>query len=68
MTIGVRGGELHVHVRNSLPSTVPPTAPVSSGTGTFSMRERVESMGGALTTRRTSTTYEVEATLPSGTA
>ncbi|WHM38744.1 ATP-binding protein [Streptomyces sp. BPTC-684] len=68
VTIGVRGGELHVHVRNRLPSTVPPTAPVSSGTGTFSMRERVESMGGALTTRRTSTTYEVEATLPSGTA
>ncbi|MFD9796064.1 sensor histidine kinase [Streptomyces sp. NPDC059070] len=68
VTIDVRGGELAVHVRNRLPSTVPPTAPVSSGTGTFSMRERVESMGGALTTRRTSTTYEVKATLPSGTA
>ncbi|MFG2144938.1 sensor histidine kinase [Streptomyces sp. NPDC048696] len=68
VVIAVRGGELCVRVCNGLPSAVPATAPVSSGTGTFSMRERVESMGGALTTRRTPTTYEVEATLPSGTA
>ncbi|GAA0590474.1 hypothetical protein GCM10010394_19760 [Streptomyces crystallinus] len=67
VAIDVRGGELVVRVRNRLSSAVPSAAPVSSGTGTFSMRERVESMGGALRTRRTATTYEVEATLPSGT-
>ncbi|MEV6553344.1 histidine kinase [Streptomyces sp. NPDC051597] len=66
VAVAVRGAELTVRVRNGVPSTAPSTVPVSSGTGTLSMRERVEGVGGVLCTRRTATSYEVEAVLPSG--
>ncbi|MFD7016756.1 sensor histidine kinase [Streptomyces sp. NPDC059161] len=67
VTIRLADGNLVVTVLNPLPASAPVKEPVSTGTGTFSMRERVESMGGTLTTTRTATTYEVRATLPAGT-
>ncbi|MFG3283994.1 sensor histidine kinase [Streptomyces sp. NPDC048111] len=66
VTIRLAGGDLVVTVQNPLPRSAPVKAPVSTGTGTFSMRERVESMGGSLATTRTDTAYEVRATLPAG--
>lgn len=66
VTIRLAEGDLVVTVQNPLPRSGPVKAPVSTGTGTFSMRERVESMGGSLATTRTDTTYEVRATLPAG--
>ncbi len=66
VTIRLAAGDLVVTVQNPLPRSAPVKAPVSTGTGTFSMRERVESMGGSLATTRTDTTYEVRATLPAG--
>ncbi|GAA4115154.1 sensor histidine kinase [Streptomyces hundungensis] len=67
VTIRLVGAHLVVTVQNPLPRSAPVKDPVSTGTGTFSMRERVESMGGSLATTRTDTTYEVRATLPAGT-
>ncbi len=67
VTIRLAAGDLVVTVQNPLPRSAPVKDPVSTGTGTFSMRERVESMGGSLATTRTDTTYEVRATLPAGT-
>lgn len=66
VTIRLVGAHLVVTVQNPLPRSAPVKDPVSTGTGTFSMRERVESMGGSLATTRTDTTYEVRATLPAG--
>jgi signal transduction histidine kinase len=66
VTIGIEGGVLRVAVRNPLPAAAPATRPVSSGTGTFSMRERVESMGGTLAAGPAGDRYEVVATLPAG--
>ncbi|MEO3973416.1 ATP-binding protein [Streptomyces sp. CAU 1734] len=66
VTIGLDGARLRVSARNRLPSSAPSTAPVSSGTGTFSMRERVRSMGGTLTAGAADCVYEVVATLPAG--
>ena len=54
-----RRGRPRRHRAESAARLGPVKAPVSTGTGTFSMRERVESMGGSLTTTRTDTTYEV---------
>ncbi|MEU3597902.1 histidine kinase [Streptomyces sp. NPDC006798] len=60
------GARLRVVVRNPLPAAAPVTEPVSSGTGTLSMRERVAAMGGTLTAGPGDGTYEVVAVLPAG--
>ncbi|MFE0424584.1 sensor histidine kinase [Streptomyces sp. NPDC058953] len=64
--IGLDGPRLRVVVRNPLPAAAPVTEPVSSGTGTFSMRERVTAMGGTLTAGPRDEVYEVVAVLPAG--
>ncbi|GLF93711.1 sensor histidine kinase [Streptomyces yaizuensis] len=66
VSIGLEGSRLRIVARNALPRSAPPTEPVSSGTGTFSMRERVRSLGGTLTARADSGAYEVVALLPAG--
>ncbi|MFG3303930.1 sensor histidine kinase [Streptomyces wuyuanensis] len=65
--IGVEGPRLRIEVRNPLAEEGPtPREPVSSGTGTLSMRERVESMGGTLTAGARDGSYCVRALLPAG--
>ncbi|MFJ2933817.1 sensor histidine kinase [Streptomyces sp. NPDC087219] len=64
--ITVEGPDLRIEVRNPLPKTPPDPAPVSTGTGLFSMEERVTSMGGTLKARREGDGYEVTALLPTG--
>ncbi|MET9956135.1 ATP-binding protein [Streptomyces sp. NPDC006339] len=66
VSITVEGHSLRVEVRNPLSPTPPDRAPVSTGTGLFSMEERVTSMGGSLTARREHGAYVVTALLPSG--
>ncbi|AZK94061.1 MULTISPECIES: sensor histidine kinase [Streptomyces] len=66
VTIGLGGDRLRVVVRNPLPAAAPLTEPVSSGTGTCSMRERVASMGGELTAGPGAGVWEVVAVLPAG--
>ena len=68
VSIGVDGPSLRVEVRNPLSPAPPDRAPVSTGTGLFSMDERVTSMGGTLHARREHGAYVVTATLPSGLA
>ncbi|MEV5969946.1 ATP-binding protein [Streptomyces sp. NPDC051921] len=68
VSITVEGPALRVEVRNPLAQTPPDRAPVSTGTGLFSMEERVTSMGGTLDARREHGAYVVTATLPSGLA
>ncbi|MFJ9810833.1 sensor histidine kinase [Streptomyces sp. NPDC101158] len=64
--ITVEGPALRIEVRNPLAQSPPDRAPVSTGTGLFSMEERVTSMGGTLDARRERGAYVVTATLPSG--
>ena len=64
--IGVEGPRLRIEVRNPLGDEDPDREPVSSGTGTLSMRERVESMGGTLTAGPRDGAYHVRALLPAG--
>ncbi|MFD7442142.1 sensor histidine kinase [Streptomyces sp. NPDC059909] len=65
--IDVEGARLRIEVGNPLAAEDPAREePVSSGTGTFSMRERVESMGGVLTAGPRDGAYHVLALLPSG--
>lgn len=66
VAITVEGPGLRIEVRNPLPKTPPDPAPVSTGTGLFSMGERVTSMGGTLTARREDDGYVVTALLPAG--
>ncbi|MCB5164367.1 histidine kinase [Streptomyces bambusae] len=66
VTVTADGPQLRITVRNALPARTPLRAPVSAGSGTASMSERVESLGGTLTTHRNDGTYEVVATLPRG--
>ncbi|MFD3942379.1 sensor histidine kinase [Streptomyces sp. NPDC058579] len=66
VTIAVTGRDLRVEVRNPLPETPPDRAPVSTGTGLFSMEERVTSMGGSLSAGPDGGTYTVTALLPTG--
>ncbi|MFI8822509.1 sensor histidine kinase [Streptomyces sp. NPDC053431] len=68
VSITVEGPALRVEVRNPLAPAPPDRAPVSTGTGLFSMEERVTSMGGTLDARRERGAYVVTATLPSGLA
>ncbi|MFI8965672.1 sensor histidine kinase [Streptomyces sp. NPDC053493] len=66
VAITVDGPSLRIEVRNPLAAAPPDRAPVSTGTGLFSMDERVTSMGGTLKARREHGAYVVTATLPSG--
>lgn len=68
VAITVDGPDLRIEVRNPLPKTPPDPAPVSTGTGLFSMAERVTSMGGTLKARREDGGYAVTALLPTGLA
>ncbi|MFD0268140.1 sensor histidine kinase [Streptomyces sp. NPDC127106] len=69
-TVDVRieadGDRLRISVGNTLPAGSPARAPVSAGSGTASMSERVHSLGGTLTATRTGDAYLVVATLPRG--
>ncbi|MFF4847323.1 sensor histidine kinase [Streptomyces sp. NPDC001194] len=64
VSIEADGPQLRIAVRNGLPVRTPARAPVSAGSGTASMSERVRSLGGSLTTTRTEDSYTVVATLP----
>ncbi|MGW6460854.1 sensor histidine kinase [Streptomyces sp. NPDC055078] len=66
VTIALEGRLLRVTAANPLARSVPPTEPVSSGTGTHSMLERVRSLGGTLTSGTRDGAYEVVALLPAG--
>lgn len=66
VSIAVDGPRLRIAVSNALPARTPGREPVSAGSGTASMGERVRSLGGELTARRTGDAYEVVATLPRG--
>ncbi|MCF3180235.1 histidine kinase [Streptomyces polychromogenes] len=66
VSVRVDGPHLRIAVSNPLPVRTPGRAPVSAGSGTASMAERVRSLGGNLTARRGEDRYEVVATLPRG--
>lgn len=66
VSIAADGPQLRIAVRNGLAQRNPTRAPVSAGSGTASMSERVRSLGGTLTATRTQDAYEVLATLPKG--
>ena len=66
VSIRADGPQLRIAVSNGLPARGPVRAPVSAGSGTASMAERVSSLGGRLTATRTHDAYVVEATLPRG--
>ncbi|MFF3211066.1 sensor histidine kinase [Streptomyces sp. NPDC002886] len=66
VSIAADGPQLRIAVRNGLGERNPTRAPVSAGSGTASMSERVRSLGGTLTATRTHDAYEVIATLPKG--
>lgn len=57
---------LRIEVTNGLPSSLPAKQPVSAGTGTFSMGERMLSMGGTLEAGLHGGEYRVIAVLPAG--
>ncbi|MCB5179163.1 sensor histidine kinase [Streptomyces antimicrobicus] len=64
VSVAADGPQLRISVSNRLPTGTPGRAPVSAGSGTASMSERVRSLGGSLTATRKDGTYEVVATLP----
>ncbi|MFJ6697752.1 sensor histidine kinase [Streptomyces sp. NPDC091272] len=64
--IALDGVHLRIEVCNEVPSALPARQPVSAGTGTFSMEERVQSMGGTLRAGHHDGTYRVVAVLPAG--
>ncbi|MCX5378362.1 sensor histidine kinase [Streptomyces sp. NBC_00091] len=66
VAIRMDGPHLRIAVSNGLPAGAPGRAPVSAGSGTASMAERVRSLGGTLTATRTPDSYEVVATMPRG--
>ncbi|WP_328621502.1 sensor histidine kinase [Streptomyces sp. NBC_00354] len=66
VSIAADGPQLRIAVSNGLPARTPTRAPVSAGSGTASMSERVRSLGGTLTATRTEDSYTVVATLPRG--
>ncbi|MFD9723899.1 sensor histidine kinase [Streptomyces sp. NPDC059072] len=66
VSIAADGPRLRIAVSNALPAGTPGRAPVSAGSGTASMSERVISLGGSLRATRTEDSYEVVATLPRG--
>lgn len=64
--VRVAGGRLWVSVRNALPGAGPSFSPVSAGTGTAGMAERVHAMGGTFSAGPCGGLYAVLATLPAG--
>ncbi|MBT2449170.1 histidine kinase [Streptomyces sp. ISL-43] len=66
VSIAADGPQLRIAVSNGLAERNGTRAPVSAGSGTASMSERVRSLGGSLTATRTEGSYEVVATLPKG--
>ncbi|MFF3493571.1 sensor histidine kinase [Streptomyces sp. NPDC002795] len=68
VTVAVAANRLRVTVTNPLPTDTPTVPPVSAGTGTAGMAERVLSLGGTFSAGRTDqSTYAVEATFPART-
>lgn len=61
-----RSGLLRVTVRNPLPAAGPSEPPVSAGTGTAGMAERVRAVGGTFAAGARAGTYEVVADIPAG--
>ncbi|EFL15109.1 histidine kinase [Streptomyces sp. C] len=66
VSVRADGPHVRIAVSNGLPAGTPGRAPVSAGSGTASMAERVRSLGGTLTATRTPDSYEVVAVLPHG--
>ncbi|WP_433547705.1 sensor histidine kinase [Streptomyces sp. CA-294286] len=64
--IALDGAHLRVEVVNGLPRARPAKQPVSAGTGTFSMDERMRAMGGTLESGHHGGEYRVVAVLPAG--
>ncbi|UQX01157.1 histidine kinase [Streptomyces sp. RerS4] len=64
VSICAEGPRLRIAVSNALPVRAPALAPVSAGSGTASMSERVRSLGGTLTATRTEDAYVVIAVVP----
>ncbi|MBC9716321.1 histidine kinase [Streptomyces sp. TRM66268-LWL] len=64
--ITVATGIARVEVTNPLPAVEPTRAPVSTGTGTAGMAERVRSVGGTFAAGPRDGVYEVVAELPAG--
>ncbi|GGO55682.1 hypothetical protein GCM10012286_68400 [Streptomyces lasiicapitis] len=66
VSVRVADGRLRVRVRNALPAGLPTAAPVSAGTGTTGMAERVRAVGGTFSAGPHADAYVVEADLPTG--
>ncbi|WP_229378421.1 sensor histidine kinase [Streptomyces sp. VRA16 Mangrove soil] len=65
VTVTLSADRLHVTVTNPLPPSAPETLPVSAGTGTAGMEERVRAMGGEFRAGvLAGAHYEVRADLP----
>ncbi|MFF1696052.1 sensor histidine kinase [Streptomyces sp. NPDC058257] len=64
--VEVADGHLRVSVRNALSVAAPASSPVSAGTGTAGMAERVRSVGGTFSAGPRRGVYEVLAALPAG--
>lgn len=64
--VEVADGRLGIAVRNALPVAAPASAPVSSGSGTTGMAERVRAVGGEFSAGPVDGAYEVVACLPAG--
>ncbi|MFH8606366.1 histidine kinase [Streptomyces sp. NPDC018029] len=64
--VALNGPRLEITVRNPLPTRTPPSAPVSAGTGTTGMAERIRAVGGTFAAGPRGAVYEVRATLSPG--
>ncbi|MFM9369539.1 sensor histidine kinase [Streptomyces sp. Da 82-17] len=64
--IAVADGLARLTVTNALPASAPARTPVSAGTGTAGMAERVRSVGGTFEAGRRNGTYVVSAELDAG--
>ncbi|MEV3855391.1 ATP-binding protein [Streptomyces sp. NPDC050095] len=64
VTVRLTPDRLRVTVTNPLPPARPTVPPVSAGTGTAGMEERVRTMGGEFWAGRGEDSYEVRAELP----
>ncbi|MEU1331601.1 histidine kinase [Streptomyces sp. NPDC005865] len=64
--VALRGDRLRITVSNPLPTAAPAAAPVSAGTGTTGMAERIRAVGGTFAAGPRGDVYEVLATLSPG--
>ncbi|MFD4632914.1 sensor histidine kinase [Streptomyces sp. NPDC058284] len=64
--VDLAGDRLRITVSNPLPAAAPVTAPVSAGTGTTGMAERIRAVGGTFAAGPRGRVYEVCATLSAG--